>query len=336
MAWLELHQTLWTHRKTLQMAAVLNIPPIYAAAHMAHLWCWALDNAENGDLSGLDPSVIAVAAGWTGEPDTFVQAALAVGYFEKADDGGITIHDWHDYAGRLMDDRAAERERSRRRREEAKKKKTSGRPVVDQRSTGDTVPYRTVHNQDLRSSAATTIDPTVPAAVEAAAAAEGETSKPNEAAARHAALNRIEGVFAQFTGRLIPSPKDMEDMREALRLCRGDAEFVVKAMGAVSNAYKPRFQGDKIRTFSYFLPAIQEAAALRNARAAPMKPYTSGETSEQPSMTAEEQARLAAMTDEILSALPPELLEVMDQAEEGGERHERDDPNGHSPAKRTT
>ena len=116
MAWIELHQTIWTHRKTIMLAALLDIDEMYAAAHMIRLWTWALDNAQDGDLSGLPHKVIAFGAGWKGDPDAFVHAAIQAGWIDQEGDR-LVLHDWYDYAGRLIEKREANKERARKSRE---------------------------------------------------------------------------------------------------------------------------------------------------------------------------------------------------------------------------
>lgn len=112
VAWIELHQSVWTHRKTMVLAAELGIPDIYAAAHMAHLWCWAVDNAPTGELTGLPAHVIAKGAGWQGDPEAFLEATIAAGYIDR-DGDRLFLHDWEDYAGRLIDLRRKDRDRKR-------------------------------------------------------------------------------------------------------------------------------------------------------------------------------------------------------------------------------
>lgn len=152
MAWIELHQTVWVDKKTLIMASILNIAPIYVVAHMAHLWCWGLDNTPSGTLVDLPTTVIATGAGWTGDPDQFVDAAIKAGFIDR---DPLALHDWNDYAGRLIERRKIERERSKQRRAAEKKpsaesKTTSGRPADDLQTACGTVPYRTVPNQDQK------------------------------------------------------------------------------------------------------------------------------------------------------------------------------------------
>jgi len=98
------------------LAALLDIDEMYAAAHMIRLWTWALDNAQDGDLSGLPPKVISFGAGWKGDPDAFVHAAIQAGWIDQEGDR-LVLHDWYDYAGRLIEKREANKERARKSRE---------------------------------------------------------------------------------------------------------------------------------------------------------------------------------------------------------------------------
>lgn len=104
MAWLEVHQSLLTHRKTLELADLLGLPPLYAASHVIALWLWALDNAPGGDLH-VRVTILSRAAQWSGDANSFVNALIESGFLDQGDDGNITIHDWDDYAGKLIDAR---------------------------------------------------------------------------------------------------------------------------------------------------------------------------------------------------------------------------------------
>jgi hypothetical protein len=98
MAWLELHQSLPTHRKTLMMADALDVQPAHIVGHLACLWLWALDNAQDGVLH-VSPRLVARAAQWEGDPQVFMDALLAAVFLDH--DG--RIHDWDEYAGRLLE-----------------------------------------------------------------------------------------------------------------------------------------------------------------------------------------------------------------------------------------
>lgn len=137
MAWIEVHQSLIRHRKTTSLGNLLDVPRMSAVGHIIALWLWALDNTEDGDLTGLDPSVIAVAAEWPGAPEVFVDAAVKAGFLDRTSDS-LQIHNWMDYAGKLVTQRRKDRERKRAQRMSA------GNPSDVRRNSSATVPYRTL------------------------------------------------------------------------------------------------------------------------------------------------------------------------------------------------
>lgn len=126
MAWIEFHQSLVTHHKLSTFADELGVKKPQAAGHLAFLWCWALDNARNGDLTHISFRAIADAAGWTKKPEAFVAAMRRAGFVcsgrceHEATDETVILHDWQDYAGRLIDRRSANAERMK----EARAKRT--------------------------------------------------------------------------------------------------------------------------------------------------------------------------------------------------------------------
>jgi len=80
-----------------------------------HIFWWgALNYASDGSLSALNDEEIAILAGWDGEAAVFVGALHRADFIDKVDDGYI-IHDWGDYAGRLVDGRERKREQDRER-----------------------------------------------------------------------------------------------------------------------------------------------------------------------------------------------------------------------------
>lgn len=112
MAWIELHQTIWTHRKTLVLAAELGIEPDLAVARVVRLWCWSLDNCPDGDLSALPAAVLAAGANWSGDPEALVNALLCAGFLDRQDER-LLLHDWWEYAGRLIERRREDALRKR-------------------------------------------------------------------------------------------------------------------------------------------------------------------------------------------------------------------------------
>lgn len=139
MAWIELHQSLPSHRKTRKLARLLGlkvpggIPQ--AIGHLTMLWLWSVDNAIDGDLSGIEPEDISDAAGWMKNPEILVDALVSSGFL----DSDMYIHDWDDYAGKLATKREStktgNRERQRRFREREKQPKSES--VTDDERNGE-------------------------------------------------------------------------------------------------------------------------------------------------------------------------------------------------------
>jgi hypothetical protein len=109
MAWIESHQSLGTHRKLMKLMRSLHISDVRAVGHLQYLWWWALDNAPAGDLSGLTAADIAAAGHWNRDARAFFAALIDAGWID-AGDGGLSLHDWEEYGGRLARQRTLTRE----------------------------------------------------------------------------------------------------------------------------------------------------------------------------------------------------------------------------------
>ena len=102
MAWIPSHQELRSHPKTRKAArrAGVSIPTMIGHLHL--LWYWALDLAEDGDLSKFDDEDLADGAAWEGDPEVFVAALVECGSGGRA--GFLTedrqLHDWQEYGGK--------------------------------------------------------------------------------------------------------------------------------------------------------------------------------------------------------------------------------------------
>ena len=62
------------------------------------LFCWAAKFAKSGVIDG-GAAEIEAACKWDGDPGVLHDALIKVGILE---DDGVTIHDWHEYAGRKL------------------------------------------------------------------------------------------------------------------------------------------------------------------------------------------------------------------------------------------
>jgi hypothetical protein len=157
MAWIESHQALGHHPKTVTLAGALGCSLPAAVGHLQYLWWWALDYAQDGLVRSASRTVVARACEWHGKPEKFWSGLLEAGFVEVSDEpspGTVRIHDWRDYAGRLLEKRKKDAER--------KRALSNGRPIAPsaegsrtsngvppdiQRTSG--VPYLTVPNRTV-------------------------------------------------------------------------------------------------------------------------------------------------------------------------------------------
>jgi len=119
MAWIQVHQSLPTHRKTLAAAAILGVSGVQMVGHLVTFWLWCLDNAPMGQLGETPNAVIASAALWPGEPDVFVSTLCSTRLLDGAP-GNLAIHNWPQYGGKLVESRTRDAARQRAFRERAR------------------------------------------------------------------------------------------------------------------------------------------------------------------------------------------------------------------------
>lgn len=110
MAWIESHEGLRSHPKTMKAARLLSIPIPQVIGHLHCFWWWALNYAEKGCMAKYDSADISDGAMWTGDPDLFVKALVDARFIDVRE-GQLVIHDWDEYIGRLMEIRERERVR---------------------------------------------------------------------------------------------------------------------------------------------------------------------------------------------------------------------------------
>jgi len=109
MAWIESHQTLARHPKVIRLANILRVHKAQAIGHLHLLWWWTLDYAPTGDVSVFASCELCAAAEWTGDAEKFKSALVESGWIDSDE----KIHDWQDYAGKLVEQREADRRRKR-------------------------------------------------------------------------------------------------------------------------------------------------------------------------------------------------------------------------------
>jgi len=100
---------------------LLDVPVTQAVGLLHCMWWWAMDFAQDGDLSKYDAGHIERGAMWDGQRGAFFDAAVAVGFIDTEP---VRIHDWTDYAGRLIERRKADADRKR----QGRRTESAGRP----------------------------------------------------------------------------------------------------------------------------------------------------------------------------------------------------------------
>lgn len=121
MAWIESHQELKNHPKVRRLARALRVSVPTVIGHLHCFWWWCVDYAEDGDLTAFGDEDLSDAAMWEGDPQAFVSAMEAARWLDRSPDGErLTVHDWQDWAGRLIGMREKAKERVRKWRTEHK------------------------------------------------------------------------------------------------------------------------------------------------------------------------------------------------------------------------
>ena len=135
--WIELHQEMPRHPKTLALAQALKISRREAVGLLIDLWTWGLNCAdETGHLRGITNGGIAMAMDWPGrQAAKLVNALVDCGWID-GENGSYCLHDWADYTSRLSDKRKdAERKREARKRAKQEDKSTENPQNVPGQST---------------------------------------------------------------------------------------------------------------------------------------------------------------------------------------------------------
>lgn len=146
MAYIETHQSMPTHRKTLRLARLLHMDRFAVVGRLVALWGWALDNAQDGVILKVDSDILADIMGWEADPADLCAALVTAGFLDEAEER-YAIHDWWEYAGKLIEKRRADAERKRQERARAGQPKSVQRTSVGHPvDVAGNVPYPTLPN----------------------------------------------------------------------------------------------------------------------------------------------------------------------------------------------
>ncbi len=115
--WIQVYSNLPRHPKVTRLADALLLksacadPNALACGMLVSLWCWAVQNAPDGELSRCSARAVADACLWKRSPESLLNALKETGWLDP--DGHI--HDWEEYAGLLIDSEARQREKTKER-----------------------------------------------------------------------------------------------------------------------------------------------------------------------------------------------------------------------------
>lgn len=160
--WLELHQEMARHKKTLTLARLLKVDRRYAVGLMIDLWSWGLDNADaDGNLSGLTADDIAMALDWPmKKANALISALQQAGWLDNRD-GTYALHDWSDYTGKLSEQREIQKEQNRIR-QQRRREKLSSKKVMPKKQESNANVTRDITRDKRDCNEHTVPNPTVP------------------------------------------------------------------------------------------------------------------------------------------------------------------------------
>lgn len=133
MAWIELHTSLRNHPKVIMLSLEMEQSKVQVIGYLICLWTWALEYAEDGDLSRYSPELIESACEWKG-----ASGALYAKLLHKFIDQDNFIHDWLEYAGKYLTSKYRTHNQGKlddiKRKYESRKSQTKIRPKTAHRS----------------------------------------------------------------------------------------------------------------------------------------------------------------------------------------------------------
>ena len=145
--WIKLYDSLPQHKKLMRFRKLLKISTAEAVGLLCLLWLWAINNAQDGDLSDIDAQDIAEVCAWKKKPDTLLSALIETGFLTE----DIRLHDWDDYAGELLQKREIIREQARERKRKSRATQRTREDVtqMSQESHGDVTRDNSVTDETM-------------------------------------------------------------------------------------------------------------------------------------------------------------------------------------------
>jgi hypothetical protein len=136
MSYVQVDQSVTTHRKTLKLARLLGDGRYCVVGRLVALWGWSLDSAVSGVLKDVDAEMLAEIMGWQGQwhkPSELYDALLEAGFTELNEKGQLVLHNWDVRMEPLIRRRedSARRMRAMRARRRAERERQEAKEVQD-------------------------------------------------------------------------------------------------------------------------------------------------------------------------------------------------------------
>lgn len=104
MAWLEAHDELINHPKTIMLGGLMGWNKWESAGRLLGFWFWALKYAPTGDLRKFNDEQMGASVELNGDAAaSFVKSMVASCWIDRAQDV-FRIHDWPDFTKRFLKD----------------------------------------------------------------------------------------------------------------------------------------------------------------------------------------------------------------------------------------
>lgn len=145
MAWIESHDTIWEHHKTIKLCRLLEIGRAQAVGHLHALWHFVLRNAwRDANLEAWGDVEIERASFWEGKKGAYTDALREAGFLD-----GFTVHGWVERAGRLVGDRLYNEQRRKSYVKRPSKRRKSLATLPNPTLPNQTVPNQTENKREV-------------------------------------------------------------------------------------------------------------------------------------------------------------------------------------------
>lgn len=102
MSWIESHQKIKEHPKTLRLASYMDWSINETIGVLHRFWWWCIDYCEDGDLRKYNDIELGAAVGLNKDSaKMFIEKMVLSGFIDKKP--FFRVHDWLDYAGRYLE-----------------------------------------------------------------------------------------------------------------------------------------------------------------------------------------------------------------------------------------